>query len=128
MKFLVSVILIILLSFAACLYLPWWVIAPVAFIVTLLIPQSPGSGFFAGFIALFALWSLLTYSISLHNDHILAGKVSQVMINMESHPVLILATGLIGGLVAGFAGLTGSLLRKRRRVVQDTTAPEQPES
>ena len=124
MKFLVSVLLIILLSFGASFYFPWWVIAPVAFLVTCLIPQSPGSGFLAGFISLFAFWSLLTFSISLHNEHVLAGKVSQVMLNMESHPMLILATGLIGGLVAGFAGLTGSLLRKRKRFVKETVQPE----
>ena len=115
MKFLVSLILIILLSFAACLYLPWWTIAPVAFIVTLLIPQSPGSSFLCAFLAIFIFWSLLTFSMSLSNEHILASKVSQVMIGMESHPLLILATGLIGGLVAGFAGLSGSLLIRRKR-------------
>jgi cbb3-type cytochrome oxidase subunit 1 len=120
MKFLVSLLLIILLSFAACLYLPWWTIAPVAFVVTLLIPQSAGASFLSSFLAIFIFWSLLTFSMSLNNEHILASKVSQVMIGMESHPLLILATGLLGGVVAGFAGLSGSLLRRRKRVAEPT--------
>ena len=75
MKFIISILLIALLSFAACLYLPWWSIAIVAFIVAALIPQSPGMSFLTGFLALFLLWGLLSFSISSSNEHILSHKV-----------------------------------------------------
>lgn len=112
MKFIVSVVLIALLSVAACLYLPWWTIAPVAFLVAALIPQKPGRSFFTGFIALFLLWGSLTWYISSNNDHILAHKVSVLIIKKNSAAMLVGITALIGALVAGFAALAGSYLRK----------------
>lgn len=114
MKFFISLILTGLLSFTACLFLPWWSIAPAAFIVAALIPQKPGKAFLAGFIALFLLWGGLSFWISNNNDHILAHKVSQLMLNMDNPYLLLLATALIGALVAGFAALAGSYLRKTR--------------
>jgi len=47
MKFIVSILLIALLSVVVCLYLPWWIIAIVAFIVAALIPQKPVTSFFS---------------------------------------------------------------------------------
>lgn len=103
-----------LLSFAACLYFPWWSIAIVAFIVAALIPQGAGKSFLTGFIALLLLWSGLSFWISNNNDHILAGKISLLILKVNSPYFLILVTGLIGGVVAGFGALTGSFVRKRK--------------
>jgi hypothetical protein len=114
MKFLISFILTILLSFALCLFLPWWSIAIAAFAVSALIPQKPGKSFLTGFIALLVLWGGLSFWISNNNDHILAHKVSQLILKMDNPIILILATALIGAIVAGFAALAGSYLRKSK--------------
>ncbi len=114
MKFIISIILIALLSFAACLYFPWWSIAIVSFIVIALIPQPTGMSFLTGFIALFLLWDGLSIWISNNNDHILAHKISLLILKIDSPYILMLATAAIGGLVAGFAALTGSFLRKKK--------------
>lgn len=112
MKFIISIVLIALLSVAACLYLPWWSIAIVAFIVSALIPQHPGKAFLTGFIALLLLWGSLSWYISSNNNHLLAHKVSMIILNTDSPYLLITATALIGAMVAGLAALTGSYLRK----------------
>lgn len=112
MKFFISFILTILLSFAACLFLPWWSIAIAAFVVAALIPQKPFKAFLTGFIGLFLLWGGLSFWLSNNNDHILAHKVSQLILSMDNPYLLILATAVIGALVAGFAALAGSYLRK----------------
>lgn len=112
MKFIVSLVLIALLSVAACLYLPWWSIAIAAFIVAVAIPQKPLLSFAAGFIALFLLWGSLAWYISSNNNHLLAHKVSLLLLKMDSPNILILATALIGALVAGLAALSGSFVRK----------------
>ena len=114
MKFIISLILITLLSFAACLYLPWWSIAVVAFIVAALIPQRPGKAFLTGFLALFLLWGALSFWISSKNDHILAHKISLLVLKMDNPYLLVFITAIIGALVAGMAALTGSYLRKSR--------------
>jgi len=111
MKFTVSLILTIFLSFAACLYLPWWSIAIVAFLIAALIPQRPGKAFLAGFIALFLLWGGLSFWLSNRNDHILAHKISLIVLKIDNPYLLIACGALIGGLVAGMAALTGSFLR-----------------
>lgn len=115
MKFIVSLLLTAFLSFAACLYLPWWSIAIVAFLVAALIPQKPGKAFLSGFVALLFLWGGLSFWLSSGNDHILAHKVSPIIISMDNPYLLILATGIIAGVVAGMAALSGSFLRSSKR-------------
>ena len=112
MKFIVSVLLIALLSFSACLYFPWWTIAIAAFIVTAFIQQAPFSAFLSGFCSVFLLWAILAFIISFNNEDILAHKVSQLILQMDNPPLLILVTGLLGGVIAGLAGLAGSFVRK----------------
>ncbi len=114
MKFIVSLVLTALLSFAACLYLPWWSIAIAAFLVAALIPQKPLRSFLSAFIALFLLWGGLSFWISNANDHILAGKVSMLILGKASPYLLMLITAVIGALIAGMAALTGCYLRKGR--------------
>ena len=111
MKFTISIILIILLSFCSCIFFPWWSVALVAFIVTALIPQTPFLSFFSGFLALFLLWGILTYWISTNNDNILAHRVSVLIFKTDSPFLLIVSSALIGALVAGFAALTASYIR-----------------
>jgi len=112
MKFLVSFILIILLSLVAGLYMPWWTVSIAAFLAGVLIPQKPWRSFLAGFLALFLLWSFLAYSISIDNDHLLAQKMSFTILKSQSPVALVILTALIGALVAGFAALAGCFLRK----------------
>lgn len=113
MKFISSLILMAVLSFVSCLYFPWWSIAIVCFVVALLIRQRPGIAFLCGFLALFLLWAGLAYWISTNNGHVFAHKISQVILKKDSPGMLILLSGIIGALVAGFAALTGSLLRTK---------------
>ena len=114
MKFFASIIITALLSFAACLYFDWWSIAVVAFIVAVAIPQRAGNSFLAAFIALFLLWGGLSFWISNNNDHILAHRISQVILKIDSPYLLILATAFIGAVVAGFAAMAGSFLREKK--------------
>ncbi len=114
MKLFISFILTILLSFTFCLFFPWWAIAIAAFVVAALIPQKPVKAFLTGFMALFVLWGGLSFWLSYNNEHMLAHKVSQLILMIDNPILLIVATALIGALVAGFAALTGSYLRKSK--------------
>jgi hypothetical protein len=116
MKFTATTILILLLSFCACLYFPWWSIAIVAFIVSAIIQQKPWLAFLSGFIALFLLWGGLSFWISTNNDNILAHRVSLLILKTESAFALIAVTALIGALVGGFGALTGSFIRPETRI------------
>lgn len=113
MKFITSLLLIALFSFLACLYFPWWSIAIVAFVVSVLIRQRPAASFFSGFTALFLLWGMLSYWISAGNGHVLAHRVSLLILKNDSPFLLIAITALIGALAGGMAALTGSFVRSK---------------
>ena len=115
MKTLIAIIIIALASFAAGLFFPWWTVAIVAFLVCLLMRLRPGAGFIAGFLSIFLLWGIHSFWLSYMNGHILAGKVSMIILKSDNIYLLVLLTALMGGLVAGLAALSGSLLRYARR-------------
>ena len=115
-KFLISILLTALLSFAACLYFPWWSIAISAFIVAVLLPQTPGRSFLSGFFAIFILWAGLCLFISFKNHHILTHKISLLIIKIDNPILIIILTALIGAIVAGFSALTAAYLRKKREI------------
>jgi hypothetical protein len=114
MKFLSAVILTALLAFAAGLYgiLPWWSFAITSLVVAVTVHQKAGRAFLSGFTGLFLLWSILAFLKDSANDHLLASKVAQILPLGGSYIVLILVTGIVGGLVAGLAALTGSYIRQ----------------
>jgi len=111
MKLLVAIILTALLSFVSGIYLPWWSIAIAAFISVLLVPLSGGKAFLAGFLGVFILWALLAWWIDIKNEHVLSRKVAEIFPLGGSSFAIILVTAFIGGLVGGFAGMSGSYLR-----------------
>jgi hypothetical protein len=112
MKFFVALLLTILLSFIAGLYLPWWGIAITAFIAALLVHQKAWKAFLAGFLGLFLLWGALAEWIDVKNNHLLSARIGEVM-GVGANPfLLVFVTAFVAGLVAGFAALSGSYLRK----------------
>jgi len=116
MKFIVAILLTALLAFIGGLYLPWWSIAIAGFIVALLIRQKAWKALFAGFLALFLLWVTLAWLKDAPNESLLSGKIG-MLLGIGNNPVLlIVVTGFIGGLVAGFGAMSGSLLKAGRRI------------
>ena len=114
MKFLVAFILTAILSYAVGFYLPWWSIAIAAFIVAVLLPQKPLRAFMAGFFSLFVLWIVLALYIDYNNEHLLSIKISELLFKSHSHALIMSVTGLVAGLVGGFAALAGAYLRQSK--------------
>jgi len=115
MKFLVAILLTALLAFIGGLYLPWWSIAIAALIVAVLVHQKAGKAFITAFLGVFLLWGALAWWINMKNEGILATKIASVLPLGGNAIVLILVTACIGGLVAGFAAMSGSYLRATRK-------------
>lgn len=111
MKFFVAIILTALLSFISGLFLPWWGIAIIALLVAVLIHQKAGKAFLAGFLGVFILWAGLAWWIDMKNNGVLSKKIAGILPLGGNSLLLILVTGLIGGLVAGLAAMSGSYLR-----------------
>lgn len=112
MKILISTVLIALTAFVMGIYLPWWSIAIAAFIIPLFIELSALWAFVSGFAALLLLWGIMSWIISSNNHQVFAHKISMLILSTDSPVLLIFVTALLGALVAGFAALSGNLLRK----------------
>lgn len=111
MKFLTATILTALLAFVSGLFLPWWGIAITSLLVALLVHQKAGKAFLAGMLGVFILWAGLAWWIDMKNNGVLSKKVAAVLPLGGNTIFLIVLTGIIGGLVAGMAAISGSFLR-----------------
>ena len=115
MKFLVAIVLTALLAFISGLFLPWWGIAITSLLVAVLVHQKAGKAFLAGLLGVFILWAGLAFWIDMKNNGVLSKKIASVLPLGGSSLVLILVTGLIGGLIAGMAAMSGSFLRSTNK-------------
>ncbi|HEX8333964.1 MAG TPA: hypothetical protein VF622_15195 [Segetibacter sp.] len=123
MKFIVSTILTALLGFAGALFFPWWIIAVTSFVVAVFIHQRAFAAYSAGFLGLFLLWGIHAFIIDIRNNSLLSTKVAQILPVGGSPINLIVITATIGGIISGFAALTGSYTRKsvgRKRKMNET--------
>lgn len=112
MRFVLATILTGLLAYFAGLFLPWWVLALIAFGVAALMPQRLGRAFLSGFLAIFLMWSLVAGWLDVQNDNLLSHKVAELLPLGGSSFLLILVSALVGGLVGGFAAMSGASLRQ----------------
>ncbi|WP_394748891.1 hypothetical protein [Spongiimicrobium salis] len=106
-NFIATLILAVLLS----LFLPWWSIMIAALITALLIPLQKSAVFFVPFLAICCYWAVYSFLQSSANDFTLAKKISQLLQIGGNPYILILLTGVIGGLAAGISAVFGRQLR-----------------
>jgi hypothetical protein len=113
MIFILITLVIFLLNFFTSVYLPWWwTVAIIPFlVVSVFKPIRSTYAFLSGFIAIFLLWSSTAFVIDYKNDHMLANSLAKLF-NLPHSFLLIIITGLVGGLVGGFSSLSGSYFRK----------------
>lgn len=105
----ILVVLIAITAFLLNLFLPWWSIALPGVLLGYLFKQKGAASFGWGFLALFVLWGGQALYIHFANDGILSTRIAE-MLGVGSPFLVILITGILGGLVSGLATLSGSLL------------------
>lgn len=111
----VNFIITIILAFILSFFLPWWSIMIAAGITATSIPLKKGAVFFIPFIAILIFWSIYCFVISSANDFTLAKKISQLLQIGGNPYILILVTGIIGGLAAGIAAIFGKQITAFRK-------------
>ena len=111
MRFAIQVLVIIILGLFVELFLPWWSIAVAAFCGGLLV--STRFNFLGGFLAIALLWLLKALIAGVGTDSDLADRVAAIFM-LHSKTLLIIVTLALGGIIGGFAAMSGGALRTRR--------------
>ncbi len=110
MRFLLSVILIGLLSAVAEAFLPWWSVAVVSFLVAVLMGGKGGWAFLMGFLGISLFWLAAVLLQDLPNEHILSNRMA-VLFHLPDYKLFIAVTVFVGGLIGGLSAWAGALLR-----------------
>lgn len=120
MRFFVQVILTSLLSYILQQFIAPWIVVPVALLVALMTQNNASAAFLGGFAAISLLWMTKATMIDVYTNSILSVKVAAVL-GLKSSIMLILLTGLIGGLLGGLGAASGQHIRYMLKRKQRST-------
>ena len=110
MRFITNILLTALLAALTTWYLPWWMIAVVAFVVAILLPQKNGKAFWSGFLGIFLMWLVFSLCKDIGNDHILSTRMAKLF-HLPAYGLFLIVAAAIGGLIGGLAAWGGAALR-----------------
>ena len=102
-NFIATIIIALVLS----QFLPWWSVMIASFLTSLLISLKRSAVFFVPFLAIALLWMVQAYLLSSTNDFILAKKIAVLLPLQGNAFLLIIVTGIIGGIASGISGIFG---------------------
>jgi len=114
MKFLVQLILTLLLVWLLQLFLPWWSLAIGCLLMGAVFGNNGGISFLAGFLAVALLWFGMAFYVDYTTQSILTDKVARLF-PTQTKPLLLVVTAVVGGLVGGFAALSGALITYKKK-------------
>lgn len=112
MNLALRIILIAVFGSVAQFYLPWWSAVAVALAVEALLGKANATAFFSGFYGIAIPWMILAGYINHHNESLLSVQILQMFKLPPYGFVMVVVTGLLGGLIGGFASVVGSWLRQ----------------
>ncbi|WP_273567944.1 hypothetical protein [Maribacter halichondriae] len=106
-KNILNFIITILVAVVLSQFLPWWSIMVAGFLTGFSIPLKRIAVFLVPFLAIALFWAVSAYMISSGNDFTLAKRIAVLFPLDGNVNLLLLITGIIGGLAAGIAALFG---------------------
>lgn len=106
-----SFIFTFILAAAFSLFLPWWGVMLASFISALLISLKKIKVFFIPFLAISLFWIGHAWYLASSNDFILAKKIAVLLPLSGNSTLLIVITGVIGGVSAGVSSVLGKQCR-----------------
>ncbi len=109
-KIMLLALLVLIGAFILNLFLPWWSIAIPGLLIGFQFKEKPIPSFLWGFLGVFLLWGGQALYIHIVNEGILSGRIAE-MLGVGSPIMVIVITGVLGGMVSGLATLTGSLIK-----------------
>lgn len=112
MKFIFQLFGIAILAHMFGIFLPWYSIAIAAFVVGYALKSK--ANFLAGFLGIALLWGGKAWLMDSAANTDLTQRVAHIF-TLKQKELLFLVMAVIGGLIGGFAALTGSLLKGKTK-------------
>lgn len=92
-------------------WFPFWILMVLVALTCFLTGIGPTKGFFSAGFGFGLAWLVLSIWISIDSESELPKKVAELM-GLKNDNLLWFGTGILGFLIGGFAGLTGSMFKK----------------
>lgn len=108
MRFIAQFIMIVVVAHLLGLFLPWYACAAVGFIAGYFLKSR--QNFLAGFLAIAVLWTFNAWLADLSSSSSLPLRVAQLL-GVHKVVLVYLLTAAVGGLVGGFATMSGAMLK-----------------
>jgi len=107
MNLVVRIGLIAVIASIGQVFLPWWIIVIVAFLVEAAVGDGGATKFFSGFYGIAIPWIALAAYIDVKSGSILTVKILELFKLPPYGFVMVIITGLLGGLFGGLASTVG---------------------
>lgn len=112
MNLFARILIIAIAVYIGQMFFPWWIIVIVPLVVEAIFGRGKGTAFFSGFYGIAIPWMLLSAYVDIQSESILSSKILALFKMPEYGFVMIILTGLLGGLYGGLASLVGGWIRK----------------
>lgn len=110
MKLIIRIILIAIIGFFASSMISWWVLVPVAFLISFFVYGNNFASFLSGFLGGGLLWMGYAWKLDVESSQIMSEQITSIL-NFSDPMILIIITGVIGAFLGGFGALSGNNLR-----------------
>jgi hypothetical protein len=118
MHWLLSSLVMAVLTSALSILLPWWILCVICFLGGILGQKKAAISFLMGFVAIAISWGSLIIWLDVKNKHILSSRLASVF-PLGGNPVyFILISILIGSLLGGLSCLSGSLFVQPKSTIE----------
>lgn len=114
MRNLKPILVIALVAGIITWFMPWWMIAVSAFVVSVNHKLKPKDGFISGFFGIAFMWLAVSLWRDIPNEHILSNRMAGLL-GLPNGWLFMLVTIIIGGLVGALAGWSGGMMNKAFR-------------
>ena len=111
MNLVVRILVICILSVMAQIYFPWWSAVVVAVLVEAILGKGDRTSFYTGFYGIAIPWMILATYIDVKSESVLTIKILELFKLPQFSFVMIIVTGLVGGLVGGVGSMTGGWIK-----------------
>lgn len=111
MKLIIRIIAIAALTYFVSPYSVWWIAMLITFVVCYISSASGLNAFVAGFLGVGLTWMGYAWNLDTQNQSAFSKKIAEVT-QLGDPMLLIIATGLIGGLAGGFAAMSGATFKQ----------------